>query len=217
MWIFLGIVGLFAAIVTVVLCSRVDVLVKSDESGGIQLLYRWMFKTYGENPDPNNPILQTLKKATGADRLEKQQMQKNVREAGLGDTVEQTMRVLADLLREVLGLLQYCTARRCRIRVVCAEAEAADTAVSYGRCCAAVYPLVGFLCSVMKVRERGLCIDLSCDYVSGREDFELDMIVSVRFFRVLAAFFRVAMQEAQRTVEQETAAQPSARPPRQER
>ena len=207
MWIFLSIVGVIALIILAILMLPVYIIIKSDENGELILRYKILFKTFGENPDPNNPILKALKKASGISRLEKKNLQSSAKETGLSTTVSQTLRIVIDLLREVVAILKYCTAKRFYIKVVCAEEDAADTAISYGKCCAAVYPIAGLLSSIMKVHKKGQHIDISCDYLGGKDDFQFDFLISVRLFRVIAAFFRIAFKEAKRTVDEQTSQQ----------
>ena len=57
MWIFLGIVAGLAAIVAIIWSLPVYVIIKSGEDGELILLYRFLGKWYGEDPDPNNPII----------------------------------------------------------------------------------------------------------------------------------------------------------------
>ena len=208
MWIFLSIVGVIALIILAILMLPVYIIIKSDENGELILRYKILFKTFGENPDPNNPILKALKKASGISRLEKKNLKSSAKETGISTTVSQTLRIVIDVLREVVAILKYCTAKRFYIKVVCAEEDAADTAISYGKCCAAVYPIAGLLSSIMKVRKKGQHIDISCDYLGGKDDFQFDFLISVRLYHVIAAFFRIAFKEAKRTVDEQTIRQP---------
>ena len=65
MWIALGIVGFLAALITVILILPVKVIIKSDGNDELYLRYKFLGKTYGEDPDPNDPIILMLKKAGG--------------------------------------------------------------------------------------------------------------------------------------------------------
>lgn len=202
MWICLGIVAFLALLITVILLLPVYVIIKNDENNELILRYKILFKTFGENPDPNAPVVKVLKKASGISQLEKDNLKSSAKEMGLSTTVSQTLQIVVDLLREIVTLLTYGTLKRCYIKVVCAEEDAADTAVSYGKCCAVVYPLVGFLDAAMKVRKKGQHIDISCDYLTGNDELRFDFLISVRLYHVLAAFLRVAFEEAKRTADE---------------
>lgn len=208
--IFLGILIGIAVIITVILMLPVLIIIKTDENGELILRYKFLFKAFGENPNPNNTITKVLKAAAGIDRFEKQNLQTNVRRVGVVNTASQMMRIVVDLLKEVARILKYCTAKRFGIKIVCAEEDAADTAVSYGRCCAAVYPIAGAINSVMKVRRKGQRIDISCDYLSCESNVSLDIVISVKLFRILAAFFRIAFEEARRKIDEQTVPQSKA-------
>lgn len=209
MWIFLGIVAGLAAIVAIIWSLPVYVIIKSGEDGELILLYRFLGKWYGEDPDPNNPIIKQLKKSSGVARIEKSGLEKSIEQNGFMATMVETCRILGDLLKEVVHLLRYCTAKKMNISVVCAEQEAAETAIRYGQCCAAVYPLVGMLSSVMKVRKKARHVDVQCDFSGGEPSFSYDFLIMVRFGRALAALWRVSMKEAERAYQSDPSSAPN--------
>ncbi len=200
MWIFLGIVAFLVLLITAILHLPVYIIIKSDDSGELMIRYKFLHKTFGENPDPNNPILKTLKKASGISRLEAESLQLNVQKSGLLGTVSQTCRILIDLLKEVGKILKYCTAKRLSIKIICTGDDAAEAAINYGQCCTVIYPFAGLLSSIMKIRKKGQNINISCDYDGKQDIFKIDFLIMIRFYRVLAAFFRIALKEAKRTV-----------------
>lgn len=199
MWIAIAIAGFIAVLITVILLLPVKVIIKNDENNELILRYRFLFKTYGENPDPNDPILVMLKKAGGIDRFERKHLQQNIRKSGLRRTLVETYGLLIELLRELVGLLKYCTATKFRVKVRCAGSDAAQIAIRYGQYSAATHSLVNALQSFLKIRKQGYDVDLSCDFSSEEEIFRYDVVLTVRFSHVLAAFWRVAWAEARRT------------------
>lgn len=205
MWMFLSIVAFLTLLITAILLLPISIILKNDENGKVYFRFKVLFKTFGEKSNPNNPISKTLKEISGVSRLEKKNLESDMKRSGLSETVEQTCRILMDLLKEIVKLLKYCTAKRFVLKIVCAEDTAADTAVSYGRCCSVIYPLASFLSTIMKVRKKGQHIDISCNYVSGEGDFKYDLMISVKLCHILAAFFRIILKEAKRAASEPTA------------
>lgn len=201
MWIALGILGGLALLITALLLLRVRVILKSDERGQLQLRYRYLFKTFGEDPDPDDPIIKMLKKSAGITRFEKEQLQQQVGQEGLTDTVKESFAILRDLISQVVGLLKRCTATKLQLTVVCAGTDAAETAIRYGQISAAAYSFLSLLNSIMRVRKRGCKFDLRCDFTAKSGEFSYHAEISVALFRVLAAFFRVAWAEAKRAAQ----------------
>lgn len=197
MWILLGILAFLIIVITVIVLLPVKVIIKQDENKELMLRYRLLFKTFGENPDPNDPIVRTLKRVGGVDRLEKKVLKRNIEAEGLQKTVSDSYDVLIDLLKELVAILKYCTLTRLHITIRCGGDDAAETAISYGKYCIATDALLGALRSIMKVRRRGCRIDIGCDFF-GKDRFDYDVVISVGFFRVLAAFWRIALEEAKR-------------------
>ena len=58
------------------------------------------------------------------------------------------------------------------------------------------YPLVGLVHSVMKVKEKGRKIDISCGFDKNQERIRYNFIVSVKICHVLAALFRIVLSQA---------------------
>ena len=106
MWIAFSILGVLAIIITIILLMPVKVIVKNDEKDVLILRYKLLFKTYGENPNPNNPIVKTLKKAGGVERLEIESVQQGIRSDGLQKTITNSYSALISLLKELVFLLK---------------------------------------------------------------------------------------------------------------
>jgi hypothetical protein len=48
------------------------------------------------------------------------------------------------------------------------------------------------------VRKKGEDINISCDYESKKGDYSFELVLVLRFFRVLGAFLATAFDEAKR-------------------
>lgn len=206
MWIFLSIVAVTAAVIFIILMLPIHFIIKTDENGELFLRYTFLGKVYGENPDPNSPILQTLKKVSGIGRLEKGKFREDTKKIGVTGSVSQYCRIIIDLLREICKLIGKCTAKRFVIEVVCSEEDAADTAISFGRTYALLSPVVGILSSVMKIRKKGERISVTCDYTGKGASFKYDFLLRIRLHHALAALWRITMKEARRTIDSEVSA-----------
>lgn len=203
MWLFLSILAIIMLVVTVILSIPVKIIIKNDQDNNLTILYKILFKTFGENPDPDNSVVKLLKEVSGVSAIEKKSMEKNVGQSGWLDTTLDTLNILTNLLKEIASLLKYCTAKRFEINILCSEENAADTAINYGRYCAVVYPMASFLNSIMKVRKKGQKLNIQADFSGGESEFSYDFLISVTLFRVLVALFKVALKEAKRKNEEE--------------
>ena len=201
MWIVLAVIAFLVLLITVICLLPVKVLLKNDEQNALILRYKFLFKTFGENPDPNDPIVKTLKKAGGVDRLEKEALQSSISTDGLKKTVSDSYSTLIGLIKEILFLLKYGVITRLHVCIRCTGDDAAETAIHYGQCCSATYSLVNALSSYIKIRKRGCKLDIGCDF-SGKEPlFRYDIVLRISFGRVLAGFWKVVLAEAKRTAQ----------------
>ena len=197
MWIVLGILAFLATLITVILLLPVKIILKNDENNELILRYKYLFKTFGEDPDPDDPIVKALLSATGVERLQTKNVQKNIQTEGLKSTISASFSMLIDLLKEVVALLKRCTVTRLRVPIRASGEDADDAAIHYGQCCTATYSLLNILRSFLKVRKRGCNIDLGCNFFE-KSVFRYEVVLSIRAARVLGGLWRVAMAEARR-------------------
>jgi hypothetical protein len=198
MWIFLSIVLFIALIITAILLLPVSIIIKTDQNGEVILRYKLLFKTFGEDPDPDNPIVKTLKEASGLSRLEKENLKDSAQKNSYLSTLSESFTLIITLLKRLLNVLHFGTLKVLKLHITCAEDDAAKTAIDYGRCCALAYPFLGFLHSNLRVRKKGEDINISCDYESKKGDYSFELVLVLRFFRVLGAFLATAFDEAKR-------------------
>jgi len=203
MWIALGIVGGLAALITILLLLPVKVILKNDAQNTLIFRYKYLFKTFGEDPDPNDPIVKALKSATGVDRLNKTAVKENISAEGLLKAVKDSFVMIVDLLKEVVRLLGRCKVTRLNVTIRCTGDGADEAAIHYGECCAAAYSLLNLLQGYVKVRQKGCNVDIACDFMGDKPVFRYDVLLKIRASRVLGALWRVAWAEAKRQNPQE--------------
>lgn len=211
MWIFLGIIAFIILLITVILLLPVYVIIKTDETGEVIFRYKILFKTYGENPNPDNPIVKTLVKTSGLERLRKEQFKESAMRGTVLDALGENVSLIVGLLKYLLGLLKRCKVKVLKLNVICAEGDAAETAIYYGQSCALVYPLVSFIHASLKVRKKGEKVAIICDYDGQESYYELETILVVRVFRVLGAVLRAGIDEAKRMAQEDAANQRNSR------
>lgn len=198
MWIFLGIVLFLAVLITVIWLLPIYVIIKTDQNGELFIRYRFLFKTYGENPDPNNKIVKTLKEASGLTQIEKNTINKDLKDLGFLENLSDTVSLLTTLIKGIVDLLHYATAKVFKLHIICAEDDAAQTAISYGKCYAIVSPVISLVNSIVKIKKRKFDVNIGCDYSGQNKKFEFETVLVIHFGRALSAFFRLAYKQAMR-------------------
>lgn len=201
MWIALGILLFLAIIIIAILMLPILVIIKTDENNELIFRYKLLNKVYGENPDPNNPIFKILTQSAGISRLKYNNLQTSFKKRGAANTIREILRIVFDLIKEVLGILKFCKAKKFDLDIVVRGEDAAETAIEYGECCAVAYPLLGAVFANVKINLKVPKVNIACDYDSkDKTTFKCDIVLSVRLVRVLVAFFRIAFMEAKRTI-----------------
>ncbi len=193
MWIFLGIILFLTLLVILFLSLPIYLIIKTDNEGRIIFLFKVLHKTFGQSHTSDGGIIKTLKKATGTDKFE----EKSKKASSFNDLIG----LIIDVLKELIGLVKHCTADKFKLKIICANEDAATAAISYGACCAAVYPLSGFLHSAMKIKKSGEDITVDCIYQNDKAEFFVEIVLSIRVFRVLGAALTVLYREIKRRMQ----------------
>lgn len=193
MWIFFSILGFIILLVVIALFLPIRIIIKTDQNGEITFLGKFLFKTFGDKPNPksNQSFLKTLKELTGMDKLDKKNLKTNgVRE--FFKVIGESISTIVSLLKQILDILKLCTVKTLKINIICSQEDAAQTAINYGICYAVISPLLNFLHSSMKVKSSGEQINISCDFEHQKSHYDFEIVLSVRIITLIKALFRAA-------------------------
>ena len=71
---------------------------------------------------------------------------------------------ISDILEDLSSLLSHIRIKSLSLLIICAEGDAALTAISYGGVCSIVYPLLGIIENKTKTDEGAFDLNIKCDY-----------------------------------------------------
>lgn len=159
LYVLLGLVGLL------LLLMLAPVHLKAAYDGALRVSVRYLFVTVRLYPRPAAPSKKekrVIKKAAGKKSAPETDTLSGwealLREEGPSGVV----RAVAELAKlagtAARRLLAAITVDRLVLRLVVACGDAAETAVGYGRACAALYPSLAVLESVVRVRRRDIAV-----------------------------------------------------------
>ena len=205
MWIFLSILGVIAVLITGILLSPVKIIIRNNEQNELLLYYKFLFKTFGEHPNPDDPIIKALTSASGVDRLKPENIQESIRTGDLRKTVTTTYATLVDLLKQVVALLKRCTVSKLQLKILCAGEDADQAAIHYGLCLTATHSLLNLLRTFLKIRKKGCQIDVRCDFLATQAVFDYHIVLTVSAARVAGALWKVIIAEGKRLAQEQTA------------
>ena len=183
------VIAVICLIIAILLMLPVDILIFADDKNGFKLLYRFLGKLYGEEPDPNNVIIKGVKKAVGISHLDSIKTIKSSLEShGTAVTLKETADVLLAIFNRIIWILKYCRIRKCNIVSI---SGGDDAAIDYGVACAVIYPIVGFIKSNFSVKRRGFNTDIRCDYLSDESSYDIKLELRVKILHVIRALFYI--------------------------
>lgn len=198
MRVFLIIVAILAILIATLLILPVYIIIKNDQKNNLILSFKFLFWSFGGEKKPESPVTKKLKKSIGANKLSKEKLKNDMKKGGLPATVTETAQILITILKELSSLLGHCTAKKYELNIICSSEDAAQTAISYGKCCAAAFPLLGLFGSLIKIKKKGRNIDIRCDFTGKQELFSYNFVISTKVFNLLSSFIKVAIKEAKR-------------------
>ncbi len=197
MWIFLGIILFTAVLITVVLLLPITIIISSDQNGlplfGIKVLFFNidLSKMPKKKKKKESPFAASLKKAVGIDKFKGETLKARVKEDGLSATAAELIKTVLGILKEIVKLLHHFTAKVFYIDVLFSGDDAAKTAITYGSCCAVVYPLTAALGSLIKIDEKGQNVNLRCGFDGAKEAVKYRFVLKVRVFRLATALLKI--------------------------
>ena len=109
-----------------------------------------------------------------------------------------TMQFLADVLSALNTLLGDLFKRsfvleKLMLRLRVSKGDAAETALAFGKTCAAVYPALGYICTNLYVRKYDA--DIQADYLASKSTAALWFILSVRPIKLTNALMRFVFRD----------------------
>lgn len=109
----------------------------------------------------------------------------------LGDII----RIIGNLLKEVKDTFGHCTVKKLWLTYKCTGEDAAEAAINYGKLCAVVYPFIGLVHSLFKVKMKNERVNLLCDYDGDDDHFWFEIVLSVKVGRLLLVAVKILGKE----------------------
>lgn len=108
-----------------------------------------------------------------------------------------TIRFISDVLHALNTMLgdifkRSFVVEKLFLRLVVTKPDAAETALAYGKTCAAVYPALGYLCTQLKIRQYDA--DIRPDYLANQSSAALRFRLSLRPIRLTNALVRFGVR-----------------------
>lgn len=104
---------------------------------------------------------------------------------GFGGTVE-ILQYIASKTKVMLGkLLKHIVIKELFVDLTVAGNDAADTAMNYGKTCAAVFPALGTICTNMKVKEYD--VEINPDFLAKENNGDLHTVIAFRPIFIIMA------------------------------
>ena len=104
--------------------------------------------------------------------------------------IKDVLRILNTFLGDIFR--RSLTIEKLFLEMRVSKDDAAETAIAYGKTCAAVFPAMGYICETMRVGKYD--IDISPDYLAKKSTAAIHTEISVRPIRITNAAVRLAFK-----------------------
>ncbi len=196
MKIFLAILIILVLLIFFILALPLHLILKKEPEQELFFEARLLFFKFSGTKEDGEGSFEAFKKLFSKNReKEKKSDTESAEKEKLTDKISKYSRLVSDIFAELIKIFGKISVNRLYITVVAAEENAAETAISYGRWCAFLYPAVGMLHSAARVKKGREGIDIICDYTGERPSFSFDFDISVRLFRLVGALLRISFSE----------------------
>lgn len=193
------------AVTLILLCIRVVAVINYEEEFSFTI--KWLFiKFVLYPPKPKKEKPEKKKKEPKEEKKKKEKSKKanpfsefyhNQGVSGVLDLISSAVSAVKGMFRR---LFKAVVIRDLTIYLRVTGEDAAQTAIAYGKMCAAVFPAVGVVSSVVKMKNRDIRIEP--DFQGGPAKASFSMIAAVIPLKVLAAaiillvelFFKVLLK-----------------------
>ena len=89
--------------------------------------------------------------------------------------LKETAAIVSGMFRSVF---KHVMIDKLYLQMYIGSGDAAQTATDYGKVCAEIFPALGTICSIMKVRKYD--VDISPDFLANQNETELHTVVTLR-------------------------------------
>lgn len=104
---------------------------------------------------------------------------------GLLGSVEYFSNILEIILKKLWWIIKRFKFRRFKFDLIIATSDAANTAIKYGKICAAVYPVFSLLQSLVDFKPK--TINISTDFDKSQSEFKISLLVKTSLLCCLTA------------------------------
>lgn len=108
---------------------------------------------------------------------------------GFSGAVKKVFSLLKDMLTHIKNLLRHIKIKKIKLDLTVSGADAADTAIEYGRICTAAYPVLAFFDSFSGIDFKQ--ININSDFNGNKKEFEFSLVVKLQIIYLLIAAFKI--------------------------
>lgn len=190
MWILLSILAFIILSILLILLLPITIIISTDKNGEIKFEVKLLFKTFSDEKASDSSFAVLFKKIFGTKKEETKKTEADKKNIGFLEKLNQKVSLIKNILKSIEKLPKSITVKKLKVKIICAESDAAQTAISYGRCYAIISPLLSYLHSFAKIRKKSENINITCNYEGQQPLYEFYIALSIRVYSIMGVLLR---------------------------
>lgn len=194
----LTVIGILLAVIAIILFLPVSINLKFEEDFFVKVKFAFI-KIYETKPQKKK--YKANKKRADKDKETEKPSENEIgakgkeifailkSKYGFVGAVRTVLGLFGDMLAHIKSFLRHIKVKRVLLNITISGDNAAETAINYGKVCAAAYPVTSFLqnCSEIGFKQ----INIRSDFSGGKSEFGAALNIRMQVFFILIVAYRV--------------------------
>lgn len=182
----------------------VNIVIQKDGKNELEAFIKILSFSIGnsENTSPSVKKIKSIFTAKKKESPEPSKSPQNTSKKSDSSYVSDTMDMLIKIIKHIIRTFKYVKFKKIFLNYISGGEDPADIAAKYGIACATVYPVLGYISSVMNVNSKKININIKCDFDRKEPQFDFNIIISVRIIFIVLSAVRFIIGEIQKKLKE---------------
>lgn len=191
------IIGVIIFLLVLILCLPASVDLAYDDEFVLKVKYSGI-TLFDNSKKPKEKKAKKVNKKSPNQQNNKPKKKKDnfiiatYKQKGLLDTISYFSNILVLIFKKLWWLVKRLKFRRFKIDLTVATNDAANTAIQYGKTCAAVYPVLACLQANSDFKSKE--VNINADFDKKQSEFKASILITTRLFYLIVVVISALLQ-----------------------
>ena len=175
------------SLIALILFFPLTLYIEKGQGKKLIIKIKFLFLTFKNDEKAMNFISKLKTKSGNKKNKEPEAQKENI---PFTKKITNTCKLVSNILSQINYVLSHIRIEHLYLKLICAEMDAAFTAITYGTVCSAVYPLLGIIESKAKVKNEAFDLKIGCDYDGKKSLYDFNITLKFSLIFALIAGIR---------------------------